>query len=176
MIVSKERRAQIERVANALIEKYDLTFPIPVSALAKELKHPIKELRPESNEDNENIAGILYLDNSILVNYMDSSQRQRFTIAHELGHLELHRRMIEESDGANVAYRSDFSGLDPVEIEANHFAASLLMPREQFIDKFNELKERFGIFYNTFAVNKLAEYFNVSKVSVQHRMSYLGCK
>lgn len=47
--------------------------------------------------------------------------RQRFTAAHELGHLMLHP--------PGVAFRDDtFSG-SPQEAEANDFAAGLLMPR-----------------------------------------------
>lgn len=51
----------------------------------------------------------------------DSTARQRFTIAHELGHLLLH--------DVSVAFRRDdtFRG-SPEEVQANAFAADLLMP------------------------------------------------
>ncbi|WP_309401048.1 ImmA/IrrE family metallo-endopeptidase [Cerasicoccus maritimus] len=55
--------------------------------------------------------------------------RRRFTIAHELGHWELH-------DGQSQFLCSDedmrYYGRSPMEVEANHFAAELLMPTGYF--------------------------------------------
>jgi Zn-dependent peptidase ImmA (M78 family) len=60
--------------------------------------------------------------------------RRRFTIGHELGHWVLHQQgqttifcrhgQIEEEAG------EDRPPLDPIEEEANQFAAALLMPAE----------------------------------------------
>jgi Zn-dependent peptidase ImmA (M78 family) len=65
------------------------------------------------------------------VNDSHSASRQRFTIAHELGHLHLHkgRPVIIDSD-VRVNFRDGVSSLatDREEIEANRFAAALLMP------------------------------------------------
>jgi len=58
----------------------------------------------------------------ITVNADDSITRQRFTVAHELGHLMLHdpeRRMRDST----FARRGDI-----IEEQANDFAASLLIP------------------------------------------------
>lgn len=49
--------------------------------------------------------------------------RQRFSIAHEIGHIVLH-----ESDGATVHNREMSPGDDPKETEANIFASRLLAP------------------------------------------------
>jgi Zn-dependent peptidase ImmA (M78 family) len=56
----------------------------------------------------------------ITINYTDVEVRQRFTIAHELGHLMLHTLEGRHRD-------TNFTG-SPVEVAANKFAASLLMP------------------------------------------------
>lgn len=54
-----------------------------------------------------------------------SNVRQRFTLAHELGHLLLH--------DVGVAFRDHtFSG-NPRETEANRFAAALLIPRRMLL-------------------------------------------
>jgi Zn-dependent peptidase ImmA (M78 family) len=52
--------------------------------------------------------------------------RQRFTIAHELGHLLLHKDEVH----IDRAFRNSISSqaIDANEIEANRFAAELLMP------------------------------------------------
>ncbi len=60
--------------------------------------------------------------------------RVRFSIAHELGHFYLpeHRKRIKSGDIHNSV--TDYGSKDPVETEADRFAASLLMPRTLFIE------------------------------------------
>jgi len=55
--------------------------------------------------------------------------RRRFTIAHELGHWELHNGQSQF-----LCSQEDMRdyGLSPMEVEANHFAAELLMPTGHF--------------------------------------------
>ena len=65
------------------------------------------------------------------VNRDQAAVRQRFTIAHELGHLLLHERSQVHVDREfRVRLRSGVSreGTDRDEMEANRFAAELLMP------------------------------------------------
>lgn len=62
--------------------------------------------------------------------YVDSGEpyaRQRFTAAHEIGHFVLHRDKIGDRIEDNHLLRSDRLS-DRVEVEANRFAAHLLMP------------------------------------------------
>lgn len=55
--------------------------------------------------------------------------RRRFTIAHELGHWELHDGRTQAL--CSVEDMRDY-GHSPMEMEANHFAAELLMPTLHF--------------------------------------------
>ncbi len=55
--------------------------------------------------------------------------RRRFTIAHELGHWELHEQYSQFLCDAEDM--RDY-GRSPLEVEANHFAAELLMPGSHF--------------------------------------------
>lgn len=67
----------------------------------------------------------------ILVNASHSERRRRFSVAHELGHLILHGYTTPHADRAFLfrdARSSEGSALE--EIQANQFAAELLMPRE----------------------------------------------
>lgn len=69
------------------------------------------------------------------VNSTHPEKRQRFSVAHELGHVLLHRdAAFHLDDRAIIGFRSEESSLgkDPREVEANQFAAELLMP-EAFI-------------------------------------------
>lgn len=77
-------------------------------------------------------------DKTIWINKRDSHRRQRFTIAHELGHYLLHKDAEEE-----ILYRRTWLiTKDPKEKEANYFAASLLVPEvklKEIITKSPEL-------------------------------------
>jgi Zn-dependent peptidase ImmA (M78 family) len=66
---------------------------------------------------------------SILVNAKEPYVRRRFTVAHELAHFLLHREMVRrlETLTEDTFYRAE--GLNSWhELEANHFAALILMP------------------------------------------------
>lgn len=84
-------------------------------------------------------------------------QRKRFSIAHELGHMELHRDEIK----VNLCTRDDISDRGRVakydlEQEANQFASFFLMP-ERFV------KEHYQDVENSMdAIQKVAGKFDVS--------------
>jgi len=107
------------------------------------------------------------------VNKDHSPARQRFTIAHELGHLHLHkgRSTIIDSD-VRVNFRDKVSSLatDREEIEANRFAAALLMP-DHMVRSW-VVSESFQTALEL--VEGLANSFGVSKVAVNFRLVNLG--
>ncbi len=58
--------------------------------------------------------------------------RNRFTIAHELGHYFLHYPLVKEKTGESRMFVQRYGTGKRVEWEANWFAAGLLMPKEEF--------------------------------------------
>jgi len=70
--------------------------------------------------------GILY------ATHIESEGFQRFSVAHELGHyfLEGHPEHVLKEDVHES--RAGFATCDPFELEADHFAAGLLMPKKAF--------------------------------------------
>lgn len=68
-------------------------------------------------------------DNSISVNTDEYPQRQTFTIAHELGHKLLHEEWANSNDYQVLLRDSERQDIDPIEQEANCFAANLLVPK-----------------------------------------------
>jgi predicted transcriptional regulator len=103
--------------------------PVPVYDLAKHYAQIVE--RPL---DPDISGALIPLDTggwTILVNSTHSSVRQRFTLAHELGHLRLHGYKTAHADRTfrfRDARSSEGSAIE--EIQANQFAAELLMPRD----------------------------------------------
>ena len=66
---------------------------------------------------------------------VDSEGFQRFSVAHELGHyiLDGHSEQLFSGDENVHESRAGFGSADPIELEADHFAAGLLMPRQLFV-------------------------------------------
>ncbi len=97
----------------------------------------------------------------ISVNTLHHPKRQRFTLAHELGHYFLHRhRSIEFVDKA--LYRS--SQMSSIEYEANNFAGALLMPKD-LITEFIRI--------NGTDAELISDYFNVSVLAAKIRVETL---
>lgn len=69
--------------------------------------------------------------------------RVRFSIAHELGHFYLpaHRERLLQGIGHNS--ESDFRSRDPAELDADEFAADLLMPMPLFRVELNSFRSGF---------------------------------
>jgi Zn-dependent peptidase ImmA (M78 family) len=66
--------------------------------------------------------------------HIDNEGFQRFSVAHELGHYLLPGHIDQVlSDGKNIhESHSGFVSNNPYELEADHFAAALLMPNPLF--------------------------------------------
>ena len=140
-----------------LIEDCSEHIPVDVFGLAVELG-----LNPSAEDMNDNVCGLIRrvgVDQfQVAFNRNHPRVRQRFTIAHEIGHYMFHRDLLGEGVGDTVAYRDDGSGLTNSRIgleeerQANAFAANLLMPnalikrlREQGIRDPSQMAERLGV-------------------------------
>jgi Zn-dependent peptidase ImmA (M78 family) len=105
---------------------------------------------------------------------MHAPTRRRFTIAHELGHFLLHRNEeLHVDERFPIGFRSELSSkaLDAAEIEANQFAAELLMPSTLLIDHVRSLS---SIGDAETAVSQLAHLYEVSEQAMTIRLSALG--
>lgn len=77
----------------------------------------------------------------IVLNKKHTPLRHRFTIAHELGHLLMHQYTKPHADGEQrIRFRDGTSslGTEPEEVEANQFAAELLMPAALLVPRLRE--------------------------------------
>jgi Zn-dependent peptidase ImmA (M78 family) len=100
----------------------------------------------------------------ILVNKFEMPERQRFTVAHEIGHYLLHRDQIGAGIVDSVMYRSSLSSKK--EVEANQLAATIIMPAEAVKRELGKLggTDEIGV------VEELAEQFRVSVPAMKIRL------
>lgn len=100
----------------------------------------------------------------ICVNNRHHKHRQKFTLAHELGHYILHRgKQIDIVD--TTFFRNN--DVDSMEYMANEFASNLLMPKEQ-LEKL--------ILNGCKNIGDLADKFQVSASAMKYRIISLGYK
>lgn len=147
--------------------------PVLVEELAKQLGVRLAFERMDGE-----ISGMLVRDpaRNMVVMAINSSHpgtRQRFTIAHELGHLLLHQGSPVFVDRA---VRVDFRDLNAAsghhrhEIEANAFGAELLMPEDLML---SAVRRRAGL-ADEAMVSELSERFRVSRLAMENRLTNLG--
>lgn len=128
------RTKHIRNVVEHLLLKNNInSVPIDVTSLAETLGAIVEE-----TPTNEGLSGFLLRSSGtekvvIGVNKNHHLNRRRFTIAHEIGHLLLHEGeplYIDRDCGFRIKLRHEEAsqGLNKEEIEANEFAAELLMP------------------------------------------------
>jgi Zn-dependent peptidase ImmA (M78 family) len=144
---------------------------VPVDKIAESLG-AIVRFSPYEGE----LAGMLVrIKKQIIigVNSLHHPNRQRFTIAHECGHYLFHKgEDIHVDRTFQVNRRDEVSSLavDPDEIEANRFAAELLMPFDMIM---SDLHERSIDVENEQELKELAQRYQVSVQALTHRITSL---
>jgi len=169
--------SKIIKEVKLLLNRFDVSeLPVPVEKIAEKLG---AILSFEPFEGDQDISGVLYRkggDVIIGVNSSHARVRQRFTIAHEIGHLLLHDREIFVDKVVKVNFRDKRSSLavDREEIAANAFAAELLMPKNCVTAELSSmLKAKPEIGTEDLIIN-LANTFDVSKPAMEYRLINLG--
>ena len=165
------RITEIEKSADALLKHSGvLQIPVPVEEIASFLK--IKIGRGPSKD----FSGLLLRkDGAALIGINDDEHphRQRFTIAHELGHFFLH-----QGKEAFVDYRQSTKKTPRTlkEREADLFAASLLMPRQALNKDFAKIAQDslFDEDQIHSAISYLADKYDVSQEAMRIRLMTLG--
>lgn len=150
--------------------------PVRVEKIAEKLK---AKLSFEPFEGEDGISGILYRDEKqtvIGINSTHSKVRQRFTIAHEIGHLVLHDGDLFVDQTMRVNFRDKRSSLaeNKNEIEANKFAAELLMPQEMIRREVMKRITKKKVTTEDQLITELARIFDVSEQAMGYRLFNLG--
>ncbi len=161
--------------ARDLLDRYGAAYaaaedgPVPVEDIAESYLGLLVNLAPLE----DGVSGMLLLrEREIRVNAVECElwpRRRRFTVAHEIGHWELHA--TEVADGficrlGDVAESGAKGSPEQIrEREANRFAAELLMP---------EARVRSSVEESSPDVAAQADRFEVSQLSMAWRLFNLG--
>jgi Zn-dependent peptidase ImmA (M78 family) len=170
-------RREIEDKVAELLKRHGIKdAPVPVEKIANAEGIPVIEMSFPSD-----VSGALIKRGDIVaisVNGTQSSTRKRFTIAHELAH-----HVLNHVDGDHIDWhftvirrdRKSSDASDTQEIEANSFAANLLMPKSfvlRDIERFTNFQGEPEI--TDFARQFLARKYNVSEIAMGIRLTNLG--
>lgn len=150
----------MEEIAQNILETYwGRTVPIDINEILRRMKITIIQT-PHMTD-----SGKFFFNKDgnpiIMVNTSNDLLRQRFSMAHELGHYVLsHGAYLSDPVGNFIAGIKDIK-----ENEANMFALSILIPKSAIMF-FRKNQENI-------TVNMLAEYFRVSVMALRYRLKIL---
>lgn len=160
---------EIESVANKILYSYwNLKIPVNVYQIAENIGFNIVENQNEYNNAilNLNNKTIIINNNESHINNLSEQKLQnRFTIAHQLGHYVLNHKKTKQDDFIFVDDDDVFNGkknYDYREVEANMFAARLLIPTDALREVIINVKHA--------TVKYIAQFFQVKENHVAYRL------
>lgn len=169
---------KVIRKAEEFFRKTGIPKTVPIEVEKAAINLGVRILRKPLEGD---VSGFLFLDRSneplLGLNAKHRSPRQRFTIAHELGHLFLHAPKVNAASFIDKSFfiinrdQHSSKGIEPEEIEANFFAAEILMPGD-LLYKDLAASSR-GVNANEL-YKMLARKFQVSDEAMRFRLNSLG--
>ena len=170
------RYSLARRKARELLERGGIVAPpVPVQDLAAMVGAAIVR-KPFEGERMSGMLQRLPGGKAVIgVNSSESATRRRFTIAHELGHLVLHTENdLHVDEHFAIAFRDEVSSkaVDPREIEANQFAAELLMPESMLRRDLENVGVEGRL--DEVDIEQLARRYRVSIQAITIRLSRLG--
>jgi Zn-dependent peptidase ImmA (M78 family) len=173
--MANKRNDNPEVHAEETLAKFNFRLaPVPVEKVAKGLGALVR-----FSPLDDKLSGMIFIRDDVPiigVNALHHPNRQRFTIAHEIGHLVMHRAILSTEVHVDHTFAvlmrdaTSATGQDDKERQANHFAAALLVPRD-LLDK--ELKGKSFDIDGQSPVDELAKKFRVSKQMIEFRISNL---
>lgn len=164
--------------AKQLLKKLELKPNFDIKKVAQFFNIEVQE-----KHFNKEVSGLIKRESResgnpiIVVNVDDGEARKRFTIAHEIGHFLLHSSsLLVDTDQSFVNFRDEKSStaLDLKEIQANQFAAELLMPTDEVLNDLKiivankETKDNLSLY-----IPKLADKYGVSSTAMTFKIGSL---
>jgi len=167
---------QIRTISEKFLKEHNpkLLTPIPIEEIAElELSiklNSVKDLRKEFDIDgfiHSNFKEIT-IDDHVFNMY---EERTRFTIAHEIGHAILHRKIYEQFEIDSKEKYRKFQNIIPekdqkwLEIQANIFAGCVLVPTKPLKKLAKEMLNNDSSIQTDYSIPYFKELPNLFKVS-----------
>jgi Zn-dependent peptidase ImmA (M78 family) len=155
------RRSDVEAVAEEIAAELGYSYDGNLDRIVERLEGKIEVLPSQVFSEAQDASILIEQDGQFVIRLPAHTPptRDRFSIAHELGHLFLH---FDPEDGPMQAYRKES---EPVEWEANWFASAFLMPEHEFKRTYKETGE---------SLLQTAKRFGVSEAAARIRAKRLG--
>lgn len=162
-----------EEKASKILKDLNITAPpVSIEQVVTSMGIQIKPF-----DFGDDVSGALLIDKEKSVigyNPFEPPVRQRFTIAHELGHYILHLKSAKSKlfVDKKILYRNQESSTGQVvqERQANNFAATILMPAFMI---YEEVRKKELKFIDEYSIKELADTFNVSQQAMTIRLTNL---
>jgi Zn-dependent peptidase ImmA (M78 family) len=176
--MARKRSDSIEEQAEKLLDDVGITtYPVSIERVAKYLG---AQLRYSPLDEELSGMALIKDDMKIIgVNALHHPNRQRFTIAHEIAHLCLHREHITNAVHVDKTFQvsvlrrdaTSAEGTERLEIEANQFGAALLVPRRMLKQVLETMRIDID---DEQALENCAKKFRVSKSMLEFRIRNLS--
>lgn len=170
--ISSARRRGESFANNLLARLGKLSVPVPIREIAIAEGCVVR-----SSMLAADLSGMAFIKDGqkhIIYNAAHHANRQRFTIAHELGHHIMDEAVLKRSVHVDrgVLRRDNLAsaGIDKIEIAANAFAASILMPETLVRDVCPDSID----LEDDVIVTRLARAFGVSTAAFTNRVLNLS--
>ncbi len=170
--ISEYRKNELSDLAEFIADEYFMDTLVCPYKLAEKYKLTI------SFEDYKNaFDGLLEHRDGKFHIYLNSNKvkhkyepRVRFTLAHELGHylIDEHRNALKMGLAPSHPSFTNFGSDNEVELEADFFASSLLMPKSRIIKDLNKRKFSFNI------IEELATKYQTSITATLLKFASIG--
>lgn len=181
---------EIKKRANELYQSCTITSN---DVAGEVLAQFYPDIRINFSDFSQGILGTLSFADMIITlsnDLVSDIHRRNFTLAHELGHLYLHKQLLERYNSTFWDYEEKFVANLPddiikrMEIQANLFASYLLIPQVPFFNEvtrlFKELSITTGRLYLDYqpcnqldvytVLGAISQKFNVSKETAKIRL------
>ncbi|MEQ9810289.1 ImmA/IrrE family metallo-endopeptidase [Streptococcus jiangjianxini] len=125
---------------------------------------------------DEEISGYVHVVDGkpeIVINGLQPKRRQRFTMAHELGHALIHWEWLPgkklPSDLVEISYRREYYSTDVIQREnqADNFAAEFLAPIDDVVSYIESIQE--DTIDKELQISLISDRFNISNASAYYR-------
>ena len=179
--LNQEKKNHIDEITKKVLTEVfgkEIVLPIDIIKIVKKYGFTLVNARLDENEDgfimiNKSENNILGFETNKLigVNSSKSLPWKRFIIAHELGHYKLEYE--DSNNKLQFAHRDHRKGKDERENEIDYFSASILMPKEEFINLHEYYLSNPKV-NKALLVDFLATQFQVTKKMVTRRIEEVG--